>query len=128
VGKSSFVHDRNRCHTCCVKRQWVNRCVQSSADTWQRGQVPLFGHPRRSRLSAVRQRLCTTNHIKNLHFMGALDFQMGLAHANEVLAMKNSLYAELTENSPSVVHLQMALSGLPATSMVLVTMSQSCRY
>jgi hypothetical protein len=30
-----------------------------------------------------------TSHMKNRHFMGALDFQIGLAQANRVLAMKN---------------------------------------
>jgi hypothetical protein len=29
--------------------------------------------------------------MKNRHFMGAFDFQMGFAHAKRVLAMKNKL-------------------------------------
>jgi hypothetical protein len=41
--------------------------------------------------------------MKNLHFMGALDFHIGLAQANLALAMKNMLYADLTENTPFAV-------------------------
>jgi hypothetical protein len=49
--------------------------------------------------------------MKNLHFIGALDFQIALAHVKRVLAMKTIWYADLTEKSPSGEQRQTALSG-----------------
>lgn len=114
VAKSALDQTRILFQICCENLQCTNRCVQSSSACWQREQIELCGHPLLAKLSAVRHRLWTTSHMKNLHFIGALDFQIGLAHAKRVLAMKKRLYAELTEKTPFDVHRQTASSLCPA--------------
>jgi hypothetical protein len=66
--------------------------------------------------------------MKNLHFTGAFDFQIGLAQANFMVAMKKRLYAVLTEKAPSAAFFQITLSASLFTRVVSLAISQRCKY
>lgn len=88
MGKSIPAQFLKRRHTCWVKVQSTNKCLQDSADAWQRLHWSSCGHPLCCKLSAVRHCWCTTSHIKNLHLDGALDFQISLKSRGEMTILK----------------------------------------
>jgi hypothetical protein len=61
--------------------------------------------------------------MKNLHFIGAFDFQIGLAQANFMVAMKKRLYTGLTEKEPSAAFFQITLSASLFTKVVSLARS-----
>jgi hypothetical protein len=91
IGKSAPDQLRTLCQTRCEKRQHRNRCVQFSLALWQRGQAALCGQPLRARLSAVKHRLCTTNHIKKVALSRALGPRNRLATSEVVLGNEENL-------------------------------------
>jgi hypothetical protein len=61
--------------------------------------------------------------MKKLHFVGAFDFQIGLAQANFMVAMKKRLYTGLTEKEPSAAFFQITLSASLFTKVVSLARS-----
>lgn len=79
-------------------------------------------------LSAVKQAPLTARNMKNLHFAGALDFQIIFPIAHFVLPAQSSEYAVLTENSPFSASLQTNLSSSASCKDMLATISQIPKY
>ena len=72
-------------HTCLAKTQPMRMCWMSSS-TWSQSALQVgWGSHLLASLSAVQQRLWTTNQIKNWHFLGAQLFQMS-SHGSKCTA------------------------------------------